>query len=166
VGARGTGALDTGTFLVDGPPVLFIAGGDSLLYAFGLFGLGTQGGAAFTTWYAEGGTAGRAYAAIPTYELWAGVANSATAILPGTLKIYPDPARQAPVTFAFRLRQAGQVTVKIFDTAARQVASFTRAATASDNALTWDPGSHPSGLYVARIEVPGQVVTKPFAIIR
>jgi phosphoenolpyruvate carboxylase len=72
-----------------------------------------------------------------------------------------------------RLRSSQQVyssetaaELKIFDTAARQVDSFTRVASASDNALTWDPGNRPSGLYLARIEVPGQVVTKPFAILR
>ncbi len=166
VGARGTGAIDTGSFLVDGPPVLFVAGGDSLLYGFGLFTLGTQGQAAVSTWPCEGGGPGRGYAVTTPFGVGPGIANSSTPILPGTVKVYPNPAHQSPVTFAFRLRQAGQVTVKIFDTAARQVDSFTRAASASDNAITWDPGSHASGLYVARIEVPGQVVTQPFAILR
>jgi len=151
---------------VGGPPVLCIAGGDSLLYGIGLFSLGTQGLAAASSWPAEGGGPGRAYAITGAFSVSPGVAGAATAILPGTFKIYPDPARQAPVTLAFRLKEAGQVSVKIYDAAAREVAAFTRAGAASDNAIVWDPGAHPSGLYVARIEVPGQVITQPFAVIR
>jgi M6 family metalloprotease-like protein len=166
VGARGTGALTTGTFLVDGPPTLFIAGGDTLLYGIGLFSLGTQGLAATSSWACEGGGAGRGYAVQTPFAPSGAITGASAAILPGTLKVYPNPARQAPVTFAFRLRQAGQVSVKIYDAAARQVAEFTRAGSTSDNAITWDPGGHPSGLYVARIEVPGQVVTQPFALLR
>jgi hypothetical protein len=71
-----------------------------------------------------------------------------------------------PVTFAFRLREAGPVTIKIYDPAARQVDAITRDASASDNAIVWDPGGHPSGLYLARVEAGGQVLTQPFAIVR
>jgi hypothetical protein len=70
------------------------------------------------------------------------------------------------VTFAFRLNQAARVTIKIYDPAAREVDQISRDAVASDNAIIWDPGSHPSGLYLARVEAAGQVVTQPFAILR
>ena len=74
--------------------------------------------------------------------------------------------RQAPVTFAFRLKEASRVTIKIYDPAAREVDLITRDAVASDNAITWDPGARPSGLYLARVEAAGQVLTQPFAILR
>ncbi|MEP7027830.1 MAG: T9SS type A sorting domain-containing protein, partial [Candidatus Eisenbacteria bacterium] len=166
VGARGTGALDTGLIYADGPPVLIIAGGDGLLYGIALLNLGTQGQAAVSTWGHEGGTPGRGYASDRLFGTDVSVTASATPILPGTFKCYPNPARQAPVTFAFRLREAARVTIKIYDPAARLVDEMARDASASDNAISWDPGARPSGLYVARVEAAGQVVTQPFAVLR
>jgi hypothetical protein len=166
VGARGTGALNTGGVLVDGPPVLFIADGDSLLRGFALASLGTQGTAAVSAWSHEGGTTGRSYAADHLFEATSAITSASTAILAGTFKCYPNPARQLPVTFAFRLRDPGKVQIRIFDSAAREVDSMTRDAGTSDNAIVWDPGTHPSGLYLARVEAGGQVVTQPFAIVR
>lgn len=166
VGARGTGAIDTGSILVDGPPVLFIADGDSLLRGFALATLGTQGTAYVSAWSHEGGTPGRAYVADRLFSTASSITSSSTAILPGTFKCYPNPARQLPVTFAFRLRDPGKVTIRIFDPAAREVDAITRDAGTSDNAIVWDPGNHPSGLYLARVEAGGQVVTQPFAILR
>ena len=166
VGARGTGALNTGAILVDGPPVLFIAGGDSLLYGIGLANLGTQGTAAVSLWNQEGGAPGRGYKSDQVFGVSASVAGSSTPILPGSFMCYPNPARQAPVTFAFRLKEASRVTIKIYDPAAREVDLITRDAVASDNAITWEPGARPSGLYLARVEAAGQVLTQPFAILR
>jgi len=92
--------------------------------------------------------------------------NAGTTILPGTFKCYPNPARQSPVTFAFRLNAPESVTIRIFDPAAREVGSITRDAGASDNAIVWDPGDRPSGLYVARVQAGSQVMTQPFVLIR
>jgi hypothetical protein len=79
---------------------------------------------------------------------------------------YPNPARQSPVTFAFRLREPGPVTIRIFDAAAREVDAITRDAGTSDNAIVWEPGGRTSGLYLARVEAGGQVVTQPFVLVR
>jgi hypothetical protein len=70
------------------------------------------------------------------------------------------------VTFAFRLKDAESVTIRIFDAAAREVDSITRAGGASDNAITWDPGARPSGLYVARVQAGAQVLSQPFVLVR
>ena len=166
VGARGTGAIDNNNLPVDGPPALFIAGGDTLLYGILLVGLGANGRPATALWNHEGGAPGRGYTADRFFGVASTISQSPTAFLPGTFKCYPNPARQMPVTFAFRLREAGPVTIKIYDPAARQVDAITRDAAASDNAIVWDPGAHPSGLYLARVEAGGQVLTQPFAIVR
>ena len=70
------------------------------------------------------------------------------------------------MTFAFRLNSPESVTIRIFDPAAHEVGSITRDAGASDNAIVWDPGDRPSGLYVARVQAGSQVVTQPFVLIR
>ena len=115
-------------------------------------------------WSHEGGTPGRAYARSESFSYAGG--GGTTPIVAHTLKCYPNPARRMPVTFAFRLERPGPVKFTIYDAAAREVAAFERDGTASDNAITWDPSGRTSGLYVARIEVEGQVVTQPFAIVR
>ena len=86
--------------------------------------------------------------------------------LDGTLRCYPNPARQKPVTFAFRLREAARTTLSIYDPTARLIDRLERDGSASDNEITWDPAGKASGLYVARLEVAGQVLTLPFAILR
>ncbi|MEO6462235.1 MAG: T9SS type A sorting domain-containing protein, partial [Candidatus Eisenbacteria bacterium] len=120
--------------------------------------------AATSAWTAEGGGPTRSYADPTIYG--SAVGGAATAILDGQVRAYPNPARQQPITFAFRLREAGRVTLSVYDAAARLVERIERDGSASDNAITWDPAGRTSGLYVARIEVPGQVVTTPFALIR
>ena len=79
---------------------------------------------------------------------------------------YPNPAQREPITFAFRLQAPGPITITVFDAAARLVETIQRDGTASDNAITWDPAGRTTGLYVARIEAGGTVVTQPFALIR
>jgi hypothetical protein len=161
VGARGTPALDVAAV----PPVLYVAGGDTLLYAIGLAGEpGSTPVAASSAWTAEGGGPTRSWADPTIYAPTVG--GGPSAILAGTLRAYPNPARRQPITFAFRLRDPGPVTVSVYDAAARLVERIERDGSPSDNAITWDPAGRTSGLYVARIEVPGQVVTLPFALIR
>jgi hypothetical protein len=159
VGARGTPAFD----LTVVPPVLYVAGGDTMLYALGLAGEPANASAT-STWTAEGGGPTRSYADPTTYGSTVGGAGSA--IVDGTVRAYPNPARQQPITFAFRLREAGRITLSVYDAAARLVERIERDGQASDNAIIWDPAGRTSGLYVARLEVPGQVVTTPFALIR
>lgn len=162
VGARGTPAIDDSAVPVDGPPLLFVAGGDTLLYGFSVASPGGRPGG--SDWSHEGGSAGRAFASRVHFSSTVG--GSATPILPGSLVCYPNPARQKPVTFAFRLNEPGRVSIRIFDSSAHEVDRLERDASASDNALVWDPAGRKSGLYVARIEIAGQVLTQPFAIVR
>lgn len=166
VGARGTGAIDNMPIQIDGPPVLYVADGDTLLRAFALVDVGSMGRPAISLWNHEGGAPGRGYTADRLFAPSTAIQNSAQAILPGSFMCYPNPARQSPVTFAFRLRDPGKVTIRIFDPAAREVDAISRNAGTSDNAIVWEPGARPSGLYLARVEAGGQVVTQPFVLIR
>jgi hypothetical protein len=146
-------------------PTLFVAGGDTLLYSISLGNPTEPGPAGSTTWSHEGGTPGRAYSSTQAFG-YTGPSSAAEPIVAHSLKLYPNPARQSPITFAFQLDRPATVRVKIYDSAAREVDSFERAGATSDNAIQWDPAGRTSGLYVARIEVEGQVVTAPFAIVR
>jgi hypothetical protein len=92
------------------------------------------------SWTHEGGTPGRAYVLDRVFSTSPAIAGAGSTILPGTFKCYPNPARQSPVTFAFRLNAPESVTIRIFDPAAREVGTITRDAGASDNAIVWDPG--------------------------
>ena len=100
-----------------------------------------------SSWTAEGGGPTRSYASAMAYGATTGGAG--VAILDGTLKAYPNPARQQPITFAFRMREAGRVQVSIYDAAARLVERLERDGSASDNAITWDPAGRASGLAVS-----------------
>ena len=165
VHARGTGAI-ANSIISDGPPVLFAADGDTLLRGIALQSLGGLGGAAYANWMNEGGTPGRAYAIDRVFNVSSAITAAGSTILPGTFKCYPNPARQKPVTFAFRLSSPQSVSIRIFDPAAREVDSITRDAGTSDNAIVWDPGNRPSGLYVARVQAGSQVLTQPFVLVR
>ena len=162
IGARGTPAVGTGAS-PNTPPVLYAADGDSLLHAFAVI---PESGPAptGTNWGEEGGDPGRTYSVTTPYRSGLGAASHV--FLAGSLKCYPNPARQAPVTFAFRLRQSEQVDIRIFDSAAKQVDHLVREGAASDNAMVWDPTGRPSGLYVARIEAGGEVQFEQVAVIR
>jgi hypothetical protein len=164
VHARGTGAIDVGG-IVETPPRLFVADGDTLLRGIRLE-FGPEAGLTGSYWTHEGGTPGRAYAVDRLFKVSGTVTNAGSTILPGTFKCYPNPARQSPVTFAFRLNSPESVTIRIFDPAAREVGAITRDAGTSDNAIVWDPGDRPSGLYVARVQAGSQVLTQPFVLIR
>ncbi len=171
VGMRGTPVL-----LNTGPtaPWLFVAGGDTLLYGMSLgdpmVGLPAKsslagGATSGSSWTAMGGGPTRSYADGMIYEPTGG-GSSTSAIVEGSLVCYPNPARREPITFAFRLEAAGPVTISVYDAAARLVQRIDRDGTVSDNAITWDPAGLTSGLYVARIEAGGTVLTKPFALVR
>ena len=170
VGARGTPALGPG---IDGP-VLYAAGGDTLLYGIRLgappaITLESAAGAGAATsgsrWTAMGGGPTRSYSDPTVYPPVTG-GSVAASIVDGSLVCYPNPARREPITFAFRLQAAGPVTISVYDASARLVDLIERDGSASDNAITWDPAGRTSGLYVARIEAGGAVVTRPFALIR
>jgi hypothetical protein len=165
VGARGTPAIVNPLGILDDGdvPTLVAAGGDTLLYALEIRSA-TGSGLAHSNWTHEGGTPGRSYTIQQTFQFTGG--QAAEAIVANTLKCYPNPAKRSPITFAFRLDRPAQVRFRIYDSAARQVDEFERDGSASENAIVWDPAGRVSGLYVARIEVEGQVLTAPFAIVR
>jgi len=164
VHARGTGAIDVSGIVPESAPRLFVADGDTLLRGINL--IFPPGWMPVASWTHEGGTPGRAYVLDRVFTTSPAITDAGSTILPGTFKCYPNPARQSPVTFAFRLNAPESVTIRIFDPAAREVGTITRDAGASDNAIVWDPGDRPSGLYVARVQAGSQVVTQPFVLVR
>jgi hypothetical protein len=73
----------------------------------------------------------------------------------GSLKAFPNPARNTRVKFAYNLSEAAQVQFTILDASGHEVASFVRAGQRADNLEVWDPGALPAGLYVARLRFIG-----------
>ncbi|RJP76698.1 MAG: T9SS C-terminal target domain-containing protein [Candidatus Zixiibacteriota bacterium] len=75
---------------------------------------------------------------------------------PGLLSAYPNPFN-ARVRIAWRLPQAGPVTLAVYDLAGREVARHTRSwAPAGPGAWNWQPGpALGSGLYFIRLQAPG-----------
>ena len=73
----------------------------------------------------------------------------------GSFKVFPNPARRHPVSFAYTLTEPAQVEFRILDASGHEVASFSRPGRAADNLEVWDPGALPGGLYVARVRFRG-----------
>jgi hypothetical protein len=76
-------------------------------------------------------------------------------LIGGTLKAFPNPARQTSVKFAYRLSEPAEVEFRILDASGYEVASFTRSGRQSDNLEIWDPGRVPAGLYIAQLRFRG-----------
>jgi hypothetical protein len=74
----------------------------------------------------------------------------------GSLKAYPNPARQQPVSLAYQLSEPAEVEISIVDASGHQVARFLDAGRRSDNVAVWDPGHAPAGLYMARLKFKAQ----------
>ena len=122
-----------------------------------------------TSWPMVGGDPQRT-SALPIQRTPATPQASAGPLVRGSLKAYPNPARRAPVSFAYRLTEPGQVEFRIVDTSGHQVAAFTRRARQAENVEVWDPGALPAGLYVARLKFRGAtseaVETLPVGLLR
>jgi hypothetical protein len=73
----------------------------------------------------------------------------------GSLKVYPNPARRHPVSFAYRLTEPADVEFRILDTSGHQVCAFSRPGLQGENVQVWEPGSLPAGLYLARMRFHG-----------
>ncbi len=120
-------------------------------------------------WPMLGGDPGRT-SSLPAARTTTAPAPTAGPLVPGTLKAYPNPARRKPVNFAFKLTEPGSVEFRILDASGHEVASFSRAGLQSDNVAVWDPGSLPSGVYVARIRFTGASTTRtetvPLGLLR
>ncbi len=125
--------------------------------------------AASAVWPMLGGDPGRT-SALPASRTPVAPAAAAGPLEHASLKAYPNPARNKPVHFAYRLSESAQVEFRILDASGHEVASFTRSGQRSDNLETWDPGALPAGLYVARLRFRGsggeQVETVPLGLLR
>jgi len=105
-------------------------------------------------WPMLGGDPGRT-ATLPSDRSPVAGASSAGPYVPGSLKVYPNPARRQPVGFAYQLTEPADVEFRILDTSGHEVASFRREGRRADNLEVWDPGSAPAGLYLARLRFRG-----------
>jgi hypothetical protein len=125
--------------------------------------------AASASWPMTGGDPGRT-SALPAARTPAPAAPQAGPVERGSLKAYPNPARNRPVSFAYTLSEEATVEFRILDPSGHEVASFTRRGQRSDNVEVWDPGALPAGLYVARLRFRGaggeQTLTVPVGLLR
>jgi M6 family metalloprotease-like protein len=106
-------------------------------------------------WPMLGGDPGRS-SALPSDRAPHAVASGGTPYVGGSLKAYPNPARNHhPVILAFQLTEPARVDVDIVDTSGHRIASFSQDGIQADNQAIWDPGHAPAGLYLARVHVKG-----------
>ena len=72
----------------------------------------------------------------------------------------PNPFTRS-TTIRFRLPAAGRVRLGVFDLAGRLVARLLdESRPAGEQAVAWQPGSAPGGVYYVRLEAGGRTVTK------
>jgi hypothetical protein len=72
----------------------------------------------------------------------------------------PNPFTRS-TTIRFRLPAAGPVRLSVFDLAGRQVSRLLdEMRPAGENAVAWQAGGAPSGVYYVRLESAGRTVTK------
>ena len=136
------------------------------LYAYSVGAL-ASGPAA--PWLQLGGDAART-CNLPLSATSTPTAPSAGPLVPGSLKAYPNPARQKPVQFAYQLSEDASVEVRILDASGHEVTRWTRQGRRADNLDRWDPTGVPAGLYVAHLRFSGpggaRTETVPLGIIR
>lgn len=153
---------------LEGDGTLELVGPDRFnrLYAYstGSFGSGPA-----APWMQLGGDAGRTCYLSPL-STSTPFAASAGPLVPGSLKAYPNPARQKPVQFAYQLSEDASVEVRILDASGHEVTRWTRQGRRADNLDRWDPTGVPAGLYVAHLRFSGpggaRTETLPLGIIR
>jgi hypothetical protein len=83
---------------------------------------------------------------------------------------YPNPSRGG-VSFSLRLEHATRVRWCVVDVSGRRIAGGTQSFSAGTTTLMWDltggAGRPPEGgVYFARFEVDGRVITRRFALVR
>lgn len=80
---------------------------------------------------------------------------------PSLTAVYPNPAREGPISFRYSLPRAGAVTVKIYDVRGRHLATrHLVLPAAKGHMLMWDGLNHqgrrvPAGMYWAALETAG-----------
>lgn len=78
----------------------------------------------------------------------------------------PNPFTRT-ATIRFRLPQAGPVRLAVFDLEGRQVSRLVDGERpAGEQAVTWEAGEVPSGVYYVRLEAGGRAVTKRLVRVR
>jgi len=121
------------------------------------------------SWTVVGGDAGRS-SSLPETRTSTPPPPSSGPLLSGSFKVFPNPARRHPVSFAYTLTEPAQIEFRILDAAGHEVASFSRQGRAADNLEVWDPGALPAGLYVARVRFRGasteRIEMRPVGLIR
>jgi hypothetical protein len=136
------------------------------LYAYSFPGVHTAVG---SPWRMLGGDPGRSSALLDGATS-SPAGPSAGPLVSGSLKAYPNPARQKPVQFAYQLTEDAEVEFRVLDSSGHEVTRWTRSGRRSDNLETWDPTGVPAGLYVARIKFSGpggsQVQSLPIGVLR
>ncbi len=127
------------------------------------------GSAATAVWPMVGGDPGRT-SALPLGRTPFPTAGTAGPLEHASLKAYPNPGRNKPIAFAYRLTEDAAVEFRILDASGHEVASFTRSGRRADNLEVWDPGALPAGLYVARLRFRGaggeEIRTVPLGLLR
>jgi len=122
------------------------------LYAYSL--PVSEGAPVSSSWRMLAGDAART-SSLPFDRTPSPAASSAGPLVAGSLKAFPNPARNQSVRFAYTLSEAASVEFRIVDASGHEVASFTRPGQRADNVELWDPGALPAGLYVARLRFSG-----------
>ena len=122
------------------------------LYGYSLPGVSNSGPGPM--WPMLGGDPQRT-SSLPASRTPTPTASAAGPLERGSLKAFPNPARNTSVKFAYTLTEAAQVHFTILDASGNEVAAFTRAGQRADNLEIWDPGALPAGLYVARLRFSG-----------
>lgn len=128
-----------------------------------------EGAPAVSSWRMLGGDPART-SSLPPSRTPSPPAASAGPLVRGSLKAFPNPARNQAVRFAYTLSEAAEVEFRILDASGHEVASFTRSGRRSENVELWDPGALPAGLYVARLRFTGpggsRTESMPVGLIR
>ncbi|HLA63526.1 MAG TPA: cytochrome c peroxidase [Rhodothermales bacterium] len=78
----------------------------------------------------------------------------------------PNPVH-GTTTFAVHLDAAADVTLDVFDTAGRRVATLVRGPlTAGDHAIRWDAAGLPAGRYLVLLQADGQQAVQAATVVR
>ena len=84
----------------------------------------------------------------------------------GIAAVAPNPTG-GRVQVAYRVAEAGEVRLDVFDVRGRRVASLVSGATApGDHVAVWDPQNAAPGLYVVRMQSARGVSTRAVSVVR
>ncbi|REL38127.1 T9SS C-terminal target domain-containing protein [Rhodohalobacter sp. SW132] len=79
---------------------------------------------------------------------------------------YPNPFNPS-TTIHYRLTEAGNITLKVFDMTGREVATLTNGIqTAGDHRISFDATNLSSGIYIYRLQAGDRVLTRKMTLIK